>query len=375
MALTFTTDISETVLLDSYVNNVVEFESDNVSQAFKCTINIDGSLFEITPNNNTFYFNFKSVFKSLINDYFEDSINVELDSNDLTTFIKNMSQVTKEVTIDFIVDFINGTTESVSRSVTLLQSTSNFQDRKKREILKLDSFALLSNLEPSSNRTFRAVYFEGYPFDIQVYKNTPGNVVLTNKTNLLDVTFNLPNKVNRIFFSDAETDTTIEDVLPLVEGTNQLEFDTGDLTTVLLEKRSGLCGVYLKWKNQFGGWSYWLFERKHQVERKTKNLGFINNDYQNLDNNNFIKNIGKTSYDTYNIGSVNVDVHDQELVMSILESPKVYLYLGVNFAKDEETDWLSVNLDTDSAIVKNYKDRPMDISFDIELPERNNLVL
>ena len=138
MALTFTTDISETVLLDSYVNNVVEFESDNVSQAFKCTINIDGSLFEITPNNNTFYFNFKSVFKSLINDYFEDSINVELDSNDLTTFIKNMSQVTKEVTIDFIVDFINGTTESVSRSVTLLQSTSNFQDRKKREILKLD---------------------------------------------------------------------------------------------------------------------------------------------------------------------------------------------------------------------------------------------
>ena len=375
MALTFTTDISQTVLLDSYVNNVVEFESDNASDAFKCTINIDGSVFEITPNNNTFYFNFKSVFKSLINDYFEDAIDVELDPNDLTTFIKDMSQVTKALTIDFVVDFVNGTSETASRSVTLLQSSSNFQDRKKREILKLDSFAVLSNLEDKSNRTFRAVYFEGYPFDIQVYKNTPGNVVLTNKTNLLDVTFNLPNKVNRIFFSDAETDTTLEDVLPLVEGTNQLEFDTGDLTTVLLEKRSGLCGVYLKWKNNFGGWSYWLFERKHKVERKTKNLGFINNDYQNLENNNYIKNIGKTSFDTYNIGSINVDVTDQELVLSILESPKVYMFMGVDFAKDETTDWLSVNLDTDSAIVKGYKDRPMDVSFDIELPERNTLVL
>jgi hypothetical protein len=375
MALTFSTNLSETILLNAYVNNIVEFSSNNPSEAFKCVISIEGNTFEITPNQNEFYFNFKSIFKSLIQDFFEDAVEVALDSQDPTTFIKDLSQITREITIDYAVSFVDGSQENTQRTVTLLQSTSNFVDRKKQEILVLDTFAVLSRLEPASNRTFVMTYFAGYPFDVQVYKKTPGNVVVTNKTNLIDYTFALPYKVNRIFFGDAETDSTIEDVLPLIEGQNQLEFDTGDLTTIYLQKKSGLCGVYLKWKNDFGGWSYWLFEQKYQIERETDDLGYINNDYQNLDNNNFIKNIGKRSQDTWRIGSVNVDSRYRNFILSILDSPKVYLFLGKEFSRDETTDWLAVKLATDSLIVTPYKDRPMDINFALELPERNTLTL
>lgn len=375
MPLTFQTNLSETVLLNAYTNNIVEFSSDNPEDAFKCVISIGTNTFEITPNNNTFYFNFKSIFKSLIQDFFEDAQDVALDNMDPTTYIKDLSQITTQVTINYAVSFVDGSQENATRNVTLLQSTSNFIDRKLGEIQALDSFAVLSRLRSGSNRTFDMVYFTGFPFDIQVYKQSPGNVQITNKTNLLNYTFNLPYKVNRIFFSDGESDSTIQDLVPLVEGVNQLEFNTGDLTTIYLEKRTVNCGVYLKWKNDFGGWSYWLFEQKHQIERDTRDLGYINNDYQNLDNNNFIKNIGKASQDRWRIGSVNVEPRYRAYVQSILDSPKIYLFLGQEFSQDETTDWLAVKMVTDSIVVTPYKDRPMDINFVLELPERNTLVL
>tara|TARA_R110002167_G_scaffold81296_2_gene222670 strand:+ start:4763 stop:5890 length:1128 start_codon:yes stop_codon:yes gene_type:complete len=375
MAITFTKQLSEDILLNAYTNNIVEFSSNNISTAFKCVITVDGESYEITPNLGQFYFNFKTIFKNLITDYFEDAPDVELDSGDATTFVKDMSQVYLDVQIDYAVSFVNGETETSQRNISLLQAVSNFQDRKLREIQDTDSFAVLGKLEPLSNRLFNMVYFEGYPFDIQVYKKTPGNVTITNKTNLLDYTFNLPYKVNRIFFSDTKTDTSIQDILPLVEGRNELEFDTGALTTIMLEKKSGLCGVYLKWKNHFGGWSYWLFNERAQTERDIKDLGYINNDYQNLDNNNFIKNIGKVSQDTMQIGAINVEPRYREFILSLFDSPKVYLFMGAEFSKDGESDWLSVKLNTDSIIVTPFKDRPMDINCEIELPLRNTLTL
>lgn len=377
MAIVFSTDISETVLLDAYTNNVVEFASDSMTpgEAFKCEIRIGASSFEITPNAAGFFFNFKTVFKKMFAGGFEDAPAPALDENDLTTFVLDMSEVYRAVTLAFTISFTDGATESAQRNVKLLQAVSNFQDFKRDEIQATDSFAVLRRPVEGSARTFEATYFEGYPFDVQVYKSAPGNVTITNVTNGLDVTLNLPNKVNRIFLSDTETDSTLLDVLPLVEGVNELEFDTGDLTTIFLERRTSCNGRYLKWKNDRGGWSYWLFERKDRTERDIDDLGYVNNDFRNLDNNNFIKNIGKSGTDTVNMGSINVPPSKRRFFESLFDSPKVYLFTGTDYSDSSASDWLAVKVLTENYIVDDYNDRPFDLVVDIELPRRNSLTL
>lgn len=375
MALLFTKFLREDILLDAYTNQVVEFYSDKSVIAFKCLIVVNGESYEITPNNDGFYFNFKTIFKNLILDYFEDSENVELEGSDPSSFIKSMDSIYLAVNINYLVSFVNGETESHTINVQILQSTSNFQDRKKREIQTKDSFAILGKIEEGSNRTFRMTYWEGYPFDVQFYKKDAGNVKITNKSTGIDFTFNLPHKINRIFFSDTQTDSTIEDIFPLVDGWNELEFDTGELTTIFLEKKSGVCGKYLKWKNHEGGWSYWLFDQKNRTTRVTDDQGYINNDFQNLENNNFIKNIGKLSKDRLYIGAINIEVDKRPYLESLFDSPKVFLFMGLDFSKEEQTDWLAVKLMTDSTIVDDYQDRPFDINLELELPDRNVLML
>ena len=169
--------------------------------------------------------------------------------------------------------------------------------------------------------------------------------------------------------------SVLETILPLVNDINEMEFETTELTTIYLDKKAGLCGEYLKWKNHEGGWSYWLFNQKSRDVRNVRDLGYINNDYQNLENNNFIKNIGKRSFDRKQIGCINVESEKRSYLESLFDSPKVYLFMGVDFAKEETTDWLSVKLNDESFIIKDYSDRTFDINLEIELPERNTVRL
>lgn len=377
MAITFTTPLREDILLDSHSNNVVEFYSTLVtSTPFKCIIDVQGESYEITPGaDGGFYFNFKVIFKKLVLDYFEDSPVVELNAEDLTSFVVPMNSVYLQTSIVFRIYFTGGQSETASKTVNLLQSAGNFQDFKTYEIQATDSFALLAQPEPLGNRIFRMTYFRGFPFDVQAYKKTSGNVVITNRTNLTQVTLSLPNKINRIFFSDTKTDSTIEDVLPMGDGQNVLEFNTGALTTIYLDVKDIQCGKYIKWKKQKGGWGYWLFDRKYATERDIDDLGYISNDYANLDNNNFIKNIGKRGQDRINIGAINIPHDSRTYLEDLFDSPKVYLFTGERYSKNNVFDWLAVRLVTDSFIVEDYTNRPFDLDLTIELPVRNSLKL
>lgn len=377
MAVQFSTTLSETTLLRSFVDNEVYFNSDSASPAFKCQITVDNEpSFEISPDKDgVFYFNFKSVFSKLVQDFFEDDQAIDIDDTDLTSLVKDYSQIYKAVPITFQVSLSNGSTETASLNINLLQATSNYEDRKKQQISVLDSFAVLSQPEEGSNRTFREVYFDGYPFDIQVYKNTPGNVTITNRGNLDSVVLNLPNKINRIFFSDGEKDVINENILSLAKGVNELEFNTTELTTIFLDRRTPKCGKYLKWKNNDGGWTYWLFEELPEEIRDIRDKGYLNKRSGNLTNNDPIRNIGKTSVDSIRIGTINVEPYYRRKMESLAESPKVYLFMADQFSADDPTNWLSVRVNNRSFPVQLPKNTIFDLSFEIELPERANLQL
>ncbi len=377
MAIQFTTALGETTLLRSFVDNEVFFSSDSASPAFKCQITVDNEpSFEISPDKDgVFYFDFTNIFSRLIQDFFEDNQAIDIDDADLTSLVKDYSQIHKAVPITYQVSLQNGSTEIATQNITLLQATSNYQDRKTGEISVLETFAVLSHPEDSSNRTYREVYFDGYPFDIQVYKNTPGNVTITNRSNLDSVVLNLPNKVNRIFFSDGEKDVVNENILSLAKGVNELEFDTTDLTTIFLERRTPKCGKYLKWKNNNGGWSYWLFEELPEEIRGINDRGYLEKRSGSLTNNDPIRNIGKESADSIRIGTINVDAFYRRKLESLAESPKVYLFMADQFAADDPTNWLSVRVNTRTFPVQLPKNSIFDLSFEIELPERTNLML
>lgn len=377
MAIQFTETLSETTLLRSFVDNDVLFNSDSASPAFKCQITVDNEpSFEISPDKDgNFYFNFNKVFTKIIQDYFEDAQSIDIDSQDLTSIVKDYSQIYKLVPILFQVSLANGSTETSSLNVNLIQATSNYKDRKKQEISVLDTFAVLSQPEDASNRTFREAYFEGYPFDIQVYKNNPGNVTITNKNNLADVTLNLPNKINRIFFSDGEKDVVSEDIISLAKGQNELEFSTTDLTTIFLERRTSNCGSYLKWKNPEGGWSYWLFEELPEEVRDIKDKGYLEKRSDSLNSNDPIRSIGKESSDSLRVGTINVEPHYRRKLQSLSESPKVYLFMAEQFSADDPTNWLSVKVNNRSFPLQLPKNKIFDLSFELEFPKRKNLTL
>ena len=377
MAVVFTKTLSETALIKSFIDNEVYFSSDSPSPAFKCQITVDNDpSFEISPDKDgIFYFNFKRIFSKLIQDFFVDDQAIDIDAGDLTTLVKDYSQIYKLVNITFQVSLANGSTETTSLSVNLIQSTSNFQDRKKQTIQVLDSFGVLNQLDADSNRTFRQAYFKGYPFDIQVYKNVAGNVTITNKNNLDSVVLNLPNKINRIFFSDGEKDVITEDILSLANGMNELEFNTTDLTTIFLEVFEPGCGKYLKWKNGEGGWEYWFFDELTEQVRDVRDKGYIDKESGSLDNNNPIRNIGKESKDSVRIGSINVPSYYRRKLESLVDSPKVYLFMAEAYSADDPTNWLSVKVNNRSFAVSLPKKDIFDLSFDLELPERYNIML
>ena len=71
--------------------------------------------------------------------------------------------------------------------------------------------------------------------------------------------------------------------MPLVNGLNELKITSGtDVVYVNVTKIDSKEGQYVKWLNENGGWSYWLFNCIHKRDNKTKDLDDINNDFDNV---------------------------------------------------------------------------------------------
>lgn len=202
------------------------------------------------------------------------------------------------------------------------------------------------------------------------------NFSLMNETNGLNQTFTQDGSVTRLVFSDGRTDETLETLLPLAEGRNRLKFGFTQPKWALVEKVPYKCGVYLKWLNALGGYSYWLFENTYALDRSTKSLGEMDSDNNNLDSS-FGRSIalGKESQDSMKIIAELLNEDDRRIVEGILESPKIYLFTGQPFARNSSRNWIEVNLKTSSARLKNPKQPLINFAFEIELPQRYTITL
>jgi hypothetical protein len=87
------------------------------------------------------------------------------------------------------------------------------------------------------------------------------------------------------------------------------------------------CGIYLKWFNANGGYSYWLFDKFYSDTTSTKTIDEIVGKYDNLKNvNSFSTITGKEANATYKI-QTRFNVLYKEYITSILTSPSVEMYV------------------------------------------------
>ena len=379
MAITFSKSLSTTNFLNAYNNNIVEFSSNNVLDAVKCEITIGSLTFEITPIDNVFHFNFKEVTSVLINsNNFIDTIIPDLIASNVTSTIYNNTANTYLLQlVNYEITFSNDSTESTSQTYKFLKSVEQLEQNKKGVITSGNDLYALSPFKKETANTYDITYFEGYPFDISFLLNSTGNTTILNQTNAISYTFNLNYTVSRLFFSDGRTTVTIEDFLPLVDGLNELKItrDT-DIIYINLTKIPSAEGQYLKWLNQYGGWSYWLFNCIHKRDKKTSDLGQVYNDFLNVnETTDSFKSIGKTSQDILTIIADQVNETDQTIINELFESPKVYYFTGLRLSQVTDVSWLACNVVAGTQTITDYKKELITYKVKIELPERYTMKL
>jgi hypothetical protein len=377
--ITFSKDISTSNFLNAYNNNVVEFSSDNVSVAIQCTINISGYNFTITPINNVFRYNFKEVLSVLINsNNFKDEILPTLVVFDSTSLVYNDTANTFiNPLVTYTILFEHGIIEQTTVTYKWLKSVEQLEQNKLGVVTGGNNIYALSPFLKETANTYNVTYFEGYPFDISILLNNTGTVTVLNQTNALSYNFTMANTVNRLFFSDGRTTITINDYLPLVDGLNKLKITSGtDFIYINVTKIPSVEGQYLKWINQYGGWSYWLFNCVHKRQNKIKDLGSVNNDFENVaDTTNPFLNIGKTSVDTLTLISDNINDNDQTVLNGLIDSPLIYYYTGTRLSQVTDVSWLAVKLKSTNNVITDYKKRFKKYKLQFELPERYTMKL
>ncbi len=378
MAITFSKSISTLKLLNAYNNNVVQFSSDNVLDSVKCSVDIPGLTlpFEITPINNVFEFNYREVISALINtNNFKDEIlpttNLEVDNSLNGSFL-----------VTYTITFSDTSTEQIAETYVFIKSVEQIANVSNR---------LLSEQQILTPNILTA--FKGYPFDIGHYSD--GNITITNTSLFVDLT-SVSTNTDRIFLSLGDSSLSTVDERVVFEdrviadggtyennpcwitsvsgnilnvGYNNITIigtTTENLTIKLEDINCG--GTYLKWFNNKGSWSYWLFNPIHKEKTTVKTLDSFNVDFESIDNTYATELIlGRTATNTRELLGSNLSNDEMLQIKDILVSPRIEMYNGGYGDAVTVDSWQTVKIKSASQIILNTKREFIDFKLTIEI--------
>lgn len=379
----FTKDINTNKLRMAYNNDIIRFYSNATSPAEYAEVALrdlggTSDLFRVRlyPDpQGKFFLNLRPYITSLINSReFEDTLETDIESGDPASFVYEFTESTY-FNRSLIIKVANAEDSEPSRIYNLtwlagVEQIGNPLSYKKTDIV------VLSPLQKLSNNQHYFKYWQGYPFDIAFYA-AQKDFALRNNTNGFSQNLRIKGYISRLFLSDGRTDETLEGLLPLVEGRNSLSLQfPNQQKCITLDKEPYKCGVYVKWLNKYGGYSYWLFENTYSVDRSTKYLGELERDNTNLeDTKTRTVQIGKESQDTLKVVAELLTEEERTIVEGIIDSPKIYLFTGQPYSRSGARDWMEVTLKTSSIRTKNPRQPLTNFAFDLELPMRYTQVL
>ena len=133
------------------------------------------------------------------------------------------------------------------------------------------------------------------------------------------------------------------------------------------------CGIFLRWRNTYGGWSYWLFSQDYTEDVKTKSLGsaLIGRTYVVQKNNSFYP-FGTTSKKTWTLTSeVPVLDYEFEEIKSLFVSPEIYIWKGKEVSDIQPQHWERVNVVEGSQKFKhnNQYTHPLSVTIEFQEPK------
>jgi hypothetical protein len=307
----------------AYNDSIINFSS-SITGATYCDINInDLPTFKIYPIAGNFTFNFKEIVKVLINqNNFEDGIYPSI----IDQYVYDDASLSLKISPTFSIHSAI-TADTITKDYTFLKNVEQLISYKQKLEFENDIKVLL----PTNNFTdYFIPYFEGYPVDFGIYGITSGdtyqlkNVTTISETGILS---GGTSNIKRIYLSDGAMAN--DDILGLSTTTNLVELWVNGVfnSNINVKKTESKCGVYLKWFNNSGAYSYWLFDEVFDTNYNFKTLDEINGNYDNLSNLTSTNNItGKLGTSSYKL-KTTFKSEEKEYITSILSSPKVEMYI------------------------------------------------
>lgn len=325
--------------------------------------NVNTKPFLIYPNlNGCFIFNLKELVKSRFNkNGFDDPY---------TTY---PSEWGKSIEGSYLTQNINITDYGVGVTGTTNSRSYEFF----KSVKQIDEVVYNNNcqiLNHSNNGVdYNLTYFEGYEFSFDLQRVNKDNTVQIKNLNnelLSDVLVASRTDSFRLYIDKSSSNWSTSNYLPLSDNVNRLEIYENNTfkTNLNLKKVPAKCGVYIKWFNNDGGYSYWLFDEYYKTTTKAKKLKSVNTNSFNNVNDGLVAPstlIGKEVSETIKVKST-IDDKEAELLKSLIASPSVQMYTSQTPYVSGK--WLNVEIN-DTYTISN-KRALNQAKFTIELPNK-----
>lgn len=371
--IVFNQTLSQSNWLFSNDNLILEFNDDTARTPVRATFSFLDVNETLYPRpDGVFWVDLKEHIQTQLSNYDDDVDITNLNSSDINSMVFDWSRVYFGDQITIEITFDNEETEQTTLTPNVLLGFEDILDYKSGKTMESLPSVILNELKPGTSNRYHLKYWEGYPFTFSYSKTLPTpdtDQTITNLTNgVTSDEITLPHDVNKIAISNGDTNVTLETYLPLSLGLNELQFNDFILEIYKIDSQ---CGVYLKWLNHKGDFSYWLFNSQTQISNSTKSKGSVFNDYSTKQNTvSQYKSLGRTSSIKQSISASNLTDLDINILKSITDSPKVYLFTGERFTKNTFNDWVEVQISAKSTIELDYNDQVPDLNLTLELPKK-----
>lgn len=307
----------------AYEDSFIEFESD-LANNDRAEITILGynEPFLIYPDfEGKYLFNLVEFSKALFNkDSFRDEMNEPL-----------FSQFSERKYYESMYININVYNSNSSDSLS-----SNFKFY--RGIYNDDTNDEPRLLIPKFNDFYHFTYFEGYPYFFESSNIETNKIVkIKNKNNNYQSTnSNVNSNSNSIrFYLQKTTNQRSNLLINKKSKQTNLIFEARESKSIdktereiKIKRVDKKCGVYLKWYNSYGGYSFYLFDNYFDEDIKVKILDEINtNQFKNAGEKNNFDFIDKgKEYDEEIKLKTSVDRLELKYIKDLFYSPHVQMY-------------------------------------------------
>ena len=325
--------------------------------------------FVIYPNPSGVYtFNFKEAVKALMEEYdFADVNGATIGASD---WGQSLLGITRDVNADITVYGITEASETTSISLEFFRGVKQIGESIFTNNAQILNYS-------TNGIDFKLTYFEGYPFSFELLDLTHSGTkdITVKNLNSGETSAQIFTQFSgafKIIIDKGSSNWTTTSFLPLTDTINRLEVYEDDVfkSNLQLKKVPSRCGVYLKWLNSDGGYSYWLFDEFYRDNINSRITGeYATNRFANLgDVVSPTGMLGKSASRTLRL-KTEVDKNEEKILESLFTSPYVEMYSAREPFQDGE--WISVQLN-DNYSISSKKSRN-DVVVNVELPELNTI--